>query len=54
MADLGASNDFEDLEDGYAKLATVWDEGDDAIYAAAKIAYLRLARLKRKKLVGHY
>ena len=50
MADLGAFDAFESLEDEYAKWATGWDEADDAIYAAAKKAWLKLVRVKREKL----
>lgn len=50
MADLGATDAFESLEDEYAKWATGWDEADDAIYAAARKAWLKLARIKREKL----
>ena len=50
MADLGATDAFESLEDEYAKWATGWDEADDAIYAASRKAWLKLARIKREKI----
>ena len=50
MADLGQTDAFETLEDEYAAWASGWDEVDDAIYAATGKAWLKLARIKRKKL----
>ena len=49
MADLGAIDSFETLEDEYADWATAWDEADDALYAAARKEYVKLARIKRVK-----
>ena len=50
MADLGDRNEYEGLEDEVLKWATEWDEADDAVYAAARASYMKLARLKREKI----
>lgn len=46
MADVGAIDDVEALEDDYAKWATEWDEADDTIC----VAYLKIARIRREEL----
>lgn len=49
MANLGARNEFEAMEDDNLRWATERDEVDDTIYAVAQRAYLKLARMRREK-----
>ena len=53
MANLGARDEFEAMEDENLRWATEWDEVDDMIYAAARREYIKRARVRRerKKLV---
>ena len=50
MADLGIGSrtDLDVLEDEVLEWALSWDRADDAIYAAARALYIKVARVKRE------
>ena len=49
MANLGARDEFEAMEEDTMRWATQWDEVDDMIYAAARREYIQRARVRREK-----
>ena len=44
MVNYGTRDEYEAMEDEKRRRVTEWDEADDVIYAAARRAYLKLAR----------
>ena len=49
MVHVGAHDEFKKVEHEFAKRGVGWDAPDDAICAAARLEYVKLARIKREK-----